>query len=238
MNQKKEIYFTGGRGTLGTALSKIRPDIHFVDMDDFNIVYFEQIKEFFKDKKPEIIIHAAAMISPPTIEKNPIGAVEANIIGTANVVRFCLANNVRLIYISTDYVFKGDRGMYREDDAVFPVNKYAWSKLGGECAVRACDNALIVRTSFGPDVFPYEKAFTDQWTVRDSVSNFAQKLSRIIDSGARGVLHVGSDRKTVYEYAKELSPEKEIGKISVKDVDFPVPADTSLDTGMYKQLFE
>ena len=116
-----------------------------------------------------MVVHAAAFTSPPKVDKDPARALDVNIIGTANLVRLCMARGLRLIYISTDYVFRGDRGNYREDDSLYPVNKYAWSKLGGECAVRMYDNSLIVRTSFGPNVFPYEKAFADQWTSRESV---------------------------------------------------------------------
>lgn len=238
MSKEKEIYFTGGRGTLGTALNKIRPDIHYVDIDDFDITDYNQIVNYFKDKEVSVIVHAAALISPPTVEKEPSAAISVNIIGTSNMVRYSAENNIRLIYISTDYVFKGDRGNYQEDEAVNPINKYAWSKLGGECAVRMYDNSLIVRTSFGPDEFPYDKAFTDQWTPREGVSKFVKKLSRVIDSDLVGVLHVGGPRRTVWEYAKDLSPDKEIGELSVKDVDFPVPHDTSLNTDRYKENFK
>ena len=87
-------------------------------------------------------MHGAAFTSPPKINENPKLALDVNIVGTANLVRACMERNIKILYISTDYVFKGDRGMYKEDDPVFPANKYAWSKLGGECAVRLYDNSL------------------------------------------------------------------------------------------------
>lgn len=71
-------------------------------------------------------------------------------------------------------------GNYKETDPVYPVNKYAWSRLGGECAARLYDKALIVRTTFGPNVFPYEKAFVGQWTSRESVSVVAMMISKLI----------------------------------------------------------
>jgi dTDP-4-dehydrorhamnose reductase len=147
-----------------------------------------------------------------------------------------MAHGLRLIYISTDYVFRGDRGNYREDDPVHPVNQYAWSKLGGECAVRMYDRALIVRTSFGPNVFPYEKAFCDQWTSRESVDQFARKLVNLIDHDVTGVIHVGGPRRTVHEYASSLGGDKEIQKLSIHEVNFSVPVDTSLDCQRYAQL--
>ena len=143
---------------------------------------------------------------------------------------------IRLIYISTDYVFKGDKGNYKETDPVYPVNKYAWSKLGGECAVRLYDNVLIVRTSFGPDIFPYEKAFTDQWTSREVVSVVAKKISSLIDSLAKGTIHIGSKRRTVFEYAQSHNQNKKIDKLSIHDVSFRVPEDTSLDCEKFDSL--
>jgi dTDP-4-dehydrorhamnose reductase len=142
----------------------------------------------------------------------------------------------RLIYISTDYVFNGEKGDYRETDPVYPVNKYAWSKLGGECAVRMYDKSLIIRTSFGPNIFPYQKAFVDQWTSRESVSAIARKIVALINRDITGVIHVGGTRKTVYEYAKGLDESKEIGKLSIKDISFNVPVDTSLNCEKYRGL--
>jgi hypothetical protein len=90
------------------------------------------------------------------------------------------------------------------------------------------DNSLIVRTSFGPNVFPYEKAFVDQWTSRESVSQFAAKLLTVLKHDLRGVIHIGGPRRTVYEYARSLDPTREIQPLSIHDVPFKVPVDTSL----------
>ena len=121
---------------------------------------------------------------------------------------------------------------------MLPVNKYAWSKLGGECAARLYDKSLVIRTTFGPDVFPYEKAFVDQWTSRESVSVIAKKIAGLIDQEyLYGVIHVGGDRRTVYEYAKSLNENMDIGELSVNDVNFRVPKDTSLDCTKYESIF-
>jgi len=184
-------------------------------------------------KTVSAIFHAAAFTSPPKINDNPKLALDVNIIGTANVVRVCMERNIKLLYVSTDYVFKGDSGMYKEDDPVLPANKYAWSKLAGECAVSMYDNALIIRTSFGDTVFPYEKAFVDQWTSRLRVDVLAKKLVKLLESDLTGTVHVGGKRQTVMEYAKSVSPDKVIGDLSLKDVTFLAPKDTSLDTSRY-----
>lgn len=236
MSNRKRILFTGGNGLLGSEFKKIRPDLDYTDIEDFDITDYEQMRRYVQGKDYDLVLHAAAFTSPPRIDQDPLEAVDANIIGTANVVKLCIEFDIKLLYISTDYVFRGDVGNYKETDPVCPVNKYAWSKLGGECAVRLYDKSLIVRTTFGPNVFPYEKAFVDQWTSRESVSTIARMISALIDTDATGTVHVGGARKSVYEFAKSLDPEKEIGELSIGDVGFAVPQDTSLDCGRYHEL--
>ena len=236
MADKRKIIFTGGSGLLGSEFRKIRPDIDYPRSEDFNVTNYNRMKEYVQSNGGELIVHAAAFTSPPLVDKNPAEAIEVNIVGTANVVRLCMEFDLRLMYICTDYVFKGDKGSYKEDDPVYPVNKYAWSKLGGECAVRMHDKSLIIRTTFAPNVFPYEKAFVDQWTSRESVSVIAGMIEKLIDKDITGTIHVGGKRKTVFEFAKGLDASKEIGDLSIEDVSFSGPVDTSLDCDRYNEL--
>lgn len=238
MADQKRILFTGGSGLLGTAFRKLRPEVEFPASREFNITDLSQMRAYVGGGRLDCVIHAAAFTSPPLVDKDPGKALDVNIVGTVNIVKLCMEHGSRLLYISTDYVFQGDKGLYREDDPVLPVNQYAWSKLGGECAVRLYAKSLIIRTTFGPDVFPYPKAFVDQWTSRESVSAIARKINRLVDLEATGIVHVGGERKTVYEYAKSLDPSKEIGRLSVHDVSFKVPIDTSLNCDRYKSLIE
>ena len=230
------IIFTGGSGLLGSEFRKLLPDINYPSSSEFNVTNYDQMREYLRSKDCELVIHAAAFTSPPLIDKDPLKAIEVNIIGTSNIVKLCTELDARLIYISTDYVFKGDKGNYKEDDPVYPVNKYAWSKLGGECAVRMYAKSLIVRTTFGPNIFPYEKAFVDQWTSRESVSKIANMISMIVNKDLSGIIHIGGNRKTVFEHAKSLDEDREIGELSVSDVNFTVPVDTSLNCEKYEEL--
>ncbi len=233
-----KIIFTGGSGLLGSEFRKILPDIDYPSSKDFNLTNYDQMNKYVESHSCELIIHAAAFTSPPLIDKNPLNALETNIIGTSNVVKLCIEHDIRLIYISTDYVFKGDKGNYKENDPVYPVNRYAWSKLGGECAVQMNDKALIVRTSFGPNIFPYKKAFLDQWTSRESVSVIARMISKLIDKDITGIIHIGGERKTVFEYAKSLDESRNIEEISINDVSFAIPVDTSLNCDKYDDLIK
>jgi dTDP-4-dehydrorhamnose reductase len=238
MTNKSHIIFTGGIGLLGSEFKKIRPEIDYPSLEEFNVKNYHQMRKYVELGDCRLFVHAAAITSPPLIDENPIEGLDVNIVGTANVVRLCMEFDIKLIYISTDYVFKGDKGNYKETDPVYPVNKYAWSKLGGECAVRMYDKTLIIRTTFGPDVFPYQKAFIDQWTSRESVSVIAEKISKLIDKNITGVVHVGGKKRTVFEYAKSLDTTRDIGELSINDVGFVVPVDTSLNCDKYKRLME
>ncbi len=236
MIDQEKIIFTGGSGLLGGEMKKRLPRAHFPPRREFDVTEYAQMDAYVKAGDYRLVLHAAAFTSPLRVEENPIAALDANVIGTANVVKLCAAHGLRLIYVSTDYVFDGERGNYAEEDPVHPVNKYAWSKLGGECAVRLYDKALIVRTSFGPSEFPYEKAFVDQWTSRESVDDIADKLVSLLERDVTGVIHVGGPRRTVYDYARSLDLAREIGKLSIHDVSFRAPADTSLNCDRYNNL--
>lgn len=236
MIKEEKIIFTGGSGLLGSEMKKKLPNIKYPSSSEFNILNFGQMENYVSKGKYELIIHAAAFTSPPKIEQDPLKGLETNIIGTCNVVKLCIKYQLKLFYISTDYVFDGNKGNYKEDDPVYPVNKYAWSKLGGECAVRLYDNSLIIRTSFGPNIFPYEGAFIDQWTSRENVKVIADKIISLIDMNINGTIHIGGSRRTVFEYALSLDPTKNIKPLSIKDMNFALPKDTSLNCNKFNLL--
>ncbi len=236
MVAESKILFTGGSGLLGQEIRTLCPSALYPSSQELDVSRWEDVEAYSKAHEIELVVHAAAFTSPPRIDEDPVRAIESNVIGTSNIVKLCVALGCRLIYISTDYVFKGDRGNYGEEDALSPVNKYAWSKLGGECAARLYDRSLIVRTSFGPNEFPFPKAFVDQWTSRQSVSVVAKKLVSLWAEDITGVVHVGGPRRTVLDYAKDLDPSKEIDELSIHDVQFTVPVDTSLDCREYDRL--
>jgi len=230
------ILVTGGSGLLGRELQTLLPGALFPPTREFDVTNYPQMESYAAQHPFDLLLHAGAFTSPPIVDKNPLRALQVNVVGTANVVQLCALHSARLVYISTDYVFAGDRGNYREEDPVNPVNKYSWSKLGGECAVRMYDQALIVRTSFGPVPFPYENAFKDQWTSRETVPVFARKLVGLLGINLTGVIHVGGERQTVLAYARNIDPSRNIGELSVASVPFKVPIDTSLCTEKYRKV--
>jgi len=235
MNESN-ILITGGAGLLGSELCQLLPKAQAPNRDVLDVNYQESIIKYFQDNKIDLVIHCAAYMPPMNSDKHPEEAIRTNIVGTSSITIKCIQEDIRLFYISTDYVYKGDKGDYKEDSELLPVNRYAWSKLGGECAVRMYPKGLVIHTTFGPKEFPYEKAFTNQWTSKETVDVIAKKIAGLVDSDVRGVLNVGGSRNTIYEYAKRISPNKKIGKLTREDMlpNYVLPKDTSLNTDKYK----
>lgn len=96
---------------------------------------------------PEVVIHAAAIPDIDFCEKNPAMARAVNVGMTANVADWCTRNGCRLIYLSSDNVFDGDKGNYVEEDRPNPINEYARTKAAGEGIVAGIADSVIVRVA-------------------------------------------------------------------------------------------
>jgi dTDP-4-dehydrorhamnose reductase len=221
------IVITGSNGLLSKELKKLDPNIIGLSSHDFDITK-EDIISKLKLLNPDIIIHAAAITNSIEIENNPLQAIQTNIIGTANIVKYCLTNNKRLIYISTDYIYPGKKGDYKETDPILPYNNYAWTKLGGECSVRLIPNHLIIRTSFGPTKFPYKEAWDNQITSKDYVDIIAPMILKATKSNITGTLNIGTNPKTVFEYASKRNKIQPIEKTTINNF--------SLNINKYEKL--
>merc|ERR1711991_545639 len=116
-------------------------------------------------------------------------SIEKNIIGTCNIVTVCNEYNVKLIYFSTNYVYPGKRGNYKETDPLLPVNNYAWSKLGGEASVQLYKNSLILRVSMTEKPFVHSKAFANVKTSFMFHEDVVKILFRVLNQ--KGVINLG-----------------------------------------------
>lgn len=221
------MLLTGGSGVLGTELLKIGRNIDAPRHSELDIRDAAAVRRFISSSKPDIVLHAAALTNNRDIEVDPAGALEVNIKGTANIALACLGTRIRLVYLSTDYIYRGDRGNYAESDEILPSNLYAWSKLAGEAAVRAVPNHLIIRTSFGQVKFDYPAAFTDKWSSKEYVDDIAPDIFAAACSPMTGILNIGGPRRTIYDYAVERNPD--VKEIERKDSAHESPKDTSLD---------
>lgn len=107
------------------------------------------VEEMLATHKPDVLIHCAAMANVDACEADPAQAYQVNAVLPGNIAAACRRNAVRMIHISTDAVFDGQKGDYHEEDEPNPLSVYARTKLEGERAVLAANpDALIARVNF------------------------------------------------------------------------------------------
>ncbi len=225
----KKIIVTGGTGRFGSVLKNFKTNykISFPTKNQLNILNLNNIRLYIKKNKPNYLIHLAGLSRPMKIHDTDINkSIDLNIIGTANIVKACSEKNVKLIYFSTNYVYPGSRGNYKEDDPVFPVNNYAWSKLGGEAAVRLYKNSLILRACMTERPFVHKKAFAN---VKNSFAyhdEIIPKLFKIINE--KGILNLGGKTQYVFDFAKK--DNKKVKKMYLsKKSKIGMPFDSSIN---------
>ena len=199
-----KVLMLGGTGLLGSEFKKISDFI--LAGSEIDITVESELYSKLNIIKPDTILLAAAKTNSVDIDNNPISAINTNIVGVSNVTKYCIENNIRLVYISTDYVYDSKGGEHKEDGPINPFNFYAWTKLGGECSVRGHRNSLIIRTSFGSTEYPYEYAYTNRYVSKDYVDIIAPMIKDLTLSEETGIINVGTDNKTLYEYALKRNP--------------------------------
>ena len=215
MFNKNKIVVTGGSGRFAQSLKDIKSKYKFIypKKNHLNIISLSSIRKYLKKTKPRSVLHLAGLSRPMVEhEKNISKSINLNIIGTANIVSICSELKIKLIYFSTSYVYPGIKGNYNEHDPLLPWNNYAWSKLGGECAVQMYKNSLILRVCMTEKPFIHKKAFANVKLNFLFHENLAKILIKILDK--KGIINVGGPTKTVYNFAKEYNPK--VKKIFIK----------------------
>ena len=214
---KKKIVITGGSGRFGEVVKRnfdrAKYNIYFPNKINLNILNLVSIKKYLRLKKPNYLIHLAGLSRPMNLhEKNINKSIDLNIIGTANITKICSDLKIKLIYISTSYVYPGEKGNYKETDPIKPINNYGLSKMGGEASVRMYKNSLVVRASMTEKPFIHLKAFSDFITNFIYHEDFVKLLFKVINK--KGIINIGGKSQSVYSFAK--SKNLNIKKISAK----------------------
>ena len=192
----------------------------------------DEVTRALESYRPRIVVHAAALIATDRCRARLDECLEVNVAGTVNVARACAVYSVRLVYMSTDYVFDGVRGNYSEEDVPNPINEYGRSKAAAELVVACVEKSLIIRTSFcDSTAWRYPTAFTDQYTSKDTVDVIAPDVLAATLSPLSGRLHIGTYRKSQYEIARRIDPR--VRPITLGEVPRPLPRDTSLNSARW-----
>lgn len=245
------VLITGAAGMLGTDLQKmlrsehdliptdVTGDVRFLDVTDT-----ERVIETTLDARPDVVIHAAAHTDVDGCERDPHMAYRVNALGTWNVAAACVRAASALVYISTDFVFDGEKGEpYTEYDMPRPISHYGASKLAGEKHVASlCPRHFIVRTAwlygehgknFPLAILNSAKSKKELRVVADQVSSptftmdLAGALLGLIGSPLYGIYHVTNKGScSWYEFAKQtlaLAGIKDIEIKPIKAEDWPSP---------------
>ena len=168
-------------------------------------------------------------------KENILKSIDLNIIGTANIVKECAEKNIKLIYFSTNYIYPGKKGNYKETDPIFPANNYAWSKLGGEASVQLYNNSLILRLSMTEKPFVHKKAFANVKTSFLYHEDVVKILFKVLKE--KGILNIGGKAQFIYNFAKKDNPN--LKKSFLKNnSNHDIPINSSIDLTKLKKILK
>ncbi|MCQ2379700.1 MAG: dTDP-4-dehydrorhamnose reductase [Victivallaceae bacterium] len=255
-----KVLVTGGKGMLGRTLRKVLDgqfEFTVADLPEHDMTNPAAFDRLVAETAPDAVVHCAAMTAVDRCESERELAYKLNWAGSSSVASACHRHGVRLIAISTDYVFSGEQGPYSEFDRPDPRTVYGMSKLAGENAIRElCPNHLILRVAwlygFGGPSFvhtmmkladgthPELKVVDDQRGNPTSAVAVSRGIgSALLHPEMSGTFHFTcSGEATWYEFAEEIF------RISGKDqkvtpcttAEFPRPADSRLDKAKLRML--
>ena len=233
-----KIVITGGSGRFGSILQKKYKSnkLFYPNKNQLNILNTKSIEKYLKKIKPKCLIHLAALSRPMSIHDNNISkSINLNIIGTANIVKICSKYKIKLIYFSTNYVYPGKNGNYKENSPLLPINNYAWSKLGGEAAVQMYKNSLILRICMTEKPFIHKKAFANVYSNFIYHEEVASILFKLVNK--KGIINIGGTINSIYNFAKKDCPS--LKKIYLKkNFQTNFPLNPSMNINKLKKIIK
>jgi dTDP-4-dehydrorhamnose reductase len=188
-----------------------------------DISQLENLRRLIIKEKPDIIIHMAAIGDLDLCEKNKALAWKTVVEPSIEIASIVPRINCFIIYLSTDYVFEGERGNYKEYDVPNPINYYGFTKLLGEIAFRSsCTSYAIVRASsiygFGHGRMNFAKylveklkagetvkALIDQYTSPTQATLLGRAIVEIAEEKIEGIFHIVGERMSRYDFAIKVA---------------------------------
>lgn len=271
-----KLLITGASGLYGSKLAQLAVEkghvVYSCDVQELpvcgNFVKFDVsnkglVDEAFRRVKPDVVVHAASLTDVDKCELNQGLAWKINVEGTQNIVEAAKREATFLIYISTDYVFNGEKGYYKEDDTPNPINYYGLTKLKSEETVKTQTEYFIARPSVIYGSTPAAgkvnfalwlietlkkgekvKIVTDQWNTPTLNTNIAEMTIEVIERRLTGIYHLcGASRVSRFEFAQQIAgafglDDGLIEAVSSSDFKWPAkrPVDSSLDTSKAQSI--
>ncbi|MBR4871550.1 MAG: dTDP-4-dehydrorhamnose reductase [Alistipes sp.] len=224
-----KVVVTGGGGQLATAIERLgkasENSYHITSLEQMDICSVESLSEGLKGA--DIVVNCAAYTNVEAAEDNAEEAMSVNRDGVRNIATICSKRDIKLIHISTDFVFGGDverTTPYLESDTPAPINIYGRTKAEGEREAMKAPEAIVLRTSWL--YAPWGKNFLntilarakegielrvvdDQRGTPTSALGLAEAIVAIIESGAwrrmSGIYHYSDlGECTWYDFAREI----------------------------------
>ena len=178
------------------------------------------------------VIHSGAFTD--TYPENKSKHWDVNYRGVADLVEFCNTWNIKLVHISTDYVYANSIGIPSEEDVpVHQATHYAHTKLLADGYVELKANKyLIIRATHKPYSFPYKGAWIDQLGNFDYVNVIAAGIIKSIEKQVEGVLNIGTEFKSMFNLAQRTNPT--VAPIRIEDI--RIPLNTHMDVSKFNSL--
>ncbi len=205
-----------GDGLLGAELkAQTKWDVVSRKQDGFDITQPEEWhKNFLQIEHGDILypkyttlVNCIACTDTYSVNKQVHWDV--NLQGTKNLIDFCNKWKIKLIHISSDYVYTHSKPNASEiDPPVHCATWYGYTKLVSDALVQLeCKDYLVIRTTHKPTPFPYNEAWDTQTGNFDYVDTIALGIIELVQKQARGVFNVGTENKSMYDLAKKTNPQ-------------------------------
>jgi dTDP-4-dehydrorhamnose reductase len=217
-------------------LLAVRHEALGLDLAEADITDLAQVQRFFNSTKPGAVIHTAAFTAVDECERRPELAFRINGDGTRNLALSCRDQHLPMVYLSTDYVFDGEKATpYLEEDTPNPISVYGHSKLQGEKYVQEIlEHYCIVRTSwlFGLKGKNFVEAIllkaatgeqlqvvTDQIGAPTYTVDLAPMIAQLVGKGGGGIYHATNQGHcSWYEFAREILRAAGLERVGVSPI--------------------
>lgn len=267
-----KILILGSSGMLGREFVNIfkeKHEVYGIDINDIrnlgdkyfsiNLLNELELKKFLGKKNFDIIINSVAIVDLKKCETDKKLAEDLHVNLNKNFIEYCNKNNIKYIYISTDSVFDGEIGNYKEDSIAKPLNNYAYTKFLGEKEVEKIKNHIIVRTNIlgctenqnSLFKWAYENlkdnieinGFEDVIFSPISVFRLSELINELVKINYQGLINVVNDTVlSKYEFLnilKEMmSSTSKINKVKIQNTDIIRPKNTSLNNELLHSILK
>ena len=263
-SERGQVLILGAGGQLGSELMKLflgATGVYHAGSEGsltIDITNFVKLEDIILKMRPKIIINTVALTNVDKCETEKRIANEINAEAVRHMVRAAAVSKSYLVQVSTDYVYDGAEGMYKETAIPNPINFYGLSKLLGDWAAQSYDDSLIVRTS---GVFGHKSNFPrfalsqlKEGKEVKAVKSFyspiharllAEAILELTELRRTGVINVSGPRISRYELALKIAekisaPTDKIIELDEGQMKWPArrPYDSSLDNTLSRRLID